>query len=470
MGNQIDAEIAVPAGPGQSEVRRLERRRWVIWVAVAIAFLAAYFHRTVTGVVADFLMRDFAIERASELGILASIYFYTYAVLQIPAGILADFYGPRRTVSLAMLLAACGAALFGWADTLHGLYAGRFLASFGVALIYVNIVKIHAEWFRLREFGTMSGMTVLVGNVGSLVAATPLAFLVDSLGWRPSFYIIAGYSLATAVLCWLLVRNRPADVGLPSIAEIENCEGHKGLQQAPPPTQDGVAACMRAVVENRHTWSPFFVSVAVYGVYMAIIGVWGVPYFMQVYGMSRIAASNHVMVMAVGNMIGGPLIGILSDRLGFRRWPYTCATAFFLAVLSALTAWNGARPPEWTLYPFCLAIGLGMSGITLTVACVKEVNPPNTTGIAAGIANSGPFIGGALMQPAFGWVLDRHWQGVVEQGVKIYPAFAYQNAFSLCVAVLAAGLVLTFWIKETRCNMIGTVDGGLKGTFHRPRG
>lgn len=444
----------------QNRVGQLERRRWFIWTPVAVAFLAAYFHRTVTGVVADSLMRDFAIERATDLGILASIYFYTYAVLQIPAGILADFYGPRRTVSIAMLLAACGAAFFGWAETLWGLYVGRFLASFGVALIYVNLVKIHAEWFRLREFGTMSGLTVLVGNAGSILAATPLAFLVDSLGWRPCFYIIAAYSLTMAVVCWLLVRNSPTDAGLPTIAEIERQEGAGSLNNVPRAGGYSITACMRTVMINPYTWSPFFVSVAVYGVYMAIIGVWGVPYFMQVYGMSRVAASNHVMVMAMGNMIGGPTIGILSDRLGLRRWPYTAATSFFLLVLLVLTVWNGAKPPEWALYPICLAIGLGMSGITLTVACVKEVNPSHTTGIAAGIANSGPFVGGALMQPAFGWVLDRYWQGVMENGVKIYPASAFQNAFGLCAAVVAAGLVLTFLIKETRC-------GQWRGLEHR---
>lgn len=435
-----------------AQIRQLNKRRWLIWIPATIAFMAAYFHRTVVGVVADNLMRDFAIERASDLGVLAAIYFYTYAAMQVPAGILADFFGPRRTIALALAVSAAGAALFGWAETLSALYAGRFLASLGVGLIFVNIVKIQAEWFRSREFATVSGLIVFIGNAGALLAATPLAFIVEALGWRAAFYIIAAYSAGMAAVCWLMIRNSPADAGLPTIAAIER---HEGSAAAPPPAErQSVGASIKTVLSNRHTWTPFFVSVAVYGVYMAILGVWGVPYFMQVYGMSRVMASNLIMVIVAGNMIGGPLMGYLSDRVGFRSWPYTGITAFFLAVWLTLTVWNGARPPEWALYPICFGIGLGMSGITLTVPCVKEVNPPHTTGIAAGLANSGPFIGAALMQPAFGWVLDTHWQGAVEQGVKIYPLAAYQSAFWLCAAVLAAGLVLSLFIKETRCSTI----------------
>ncbi len=435
----------------QVKVRQLERRRWVVWVPLALAFLAAYFHRTATGVVADSLMRDFAIARAAELGVLSSIYFYTYAVMQLPAGSMADFWGPRRTVTLAMVIAAAGAALFGMSESLPVLYAGRFLSSVGVGLLFISLVKVHAEWFRLREFGTMSGLTVLVANAGSMLAATPLAFVVEALDWRAAFYIIAAYSLAMAAVCWLTIRDRPADVGLPPIGAVEAREGGTPAPEAT--VQAGVVASLGAVLGNRYTWPPFLAAIAVYGVFMSFLGVWGVPYFMQVYGMPRVEASNYMLAMVAGNMLGGPVIGFLSDRLGLRRLPFTGATAFFLAVWLTLTVWNGGKPPVWALYPITLAIGLGMSGITISVACVREVNPPHMTGIAAGIANSGPFIGAALMQPIFGWVLDEHWLGALENGVKIYPGSAYQSAFWLCAAVLAVGLGLTLLIKETRCKV-----------------
>lgn len=437
----------------QKKMQQIKRRRRIIWASVALAFLTAYFHRTVTGVVADSLMRDFAITQASELGILSSIYFYTYAILQIPAGIMADCYGPRLVISVAMLISACGAAMVGWADSLSGLYVGRFLSSLGVSLIYVNIAKLQVDWFRLREFATMCGLLTLIGNAGSLLAATPLAVIVEALGWRASFYMIGIYSLGMAVICWLVARDRPSDVGLPSIADIQVQEGEElpSIIKVHISMIDG----LKKVMANWYTWPPFLASVAFYGVYMAFIGIWGMPYFMQVYHMPRVEAANHVMMMAVGNMVGGPLVGYLSDRLGLRRRPFLFISILFLINWLVLTTWNGARPAEWALYIICFFMGIGVSGVSIAVACAKEVNPPQLTGITVGVVNSGPFVGAALMQPIFGWVLDQNWQGTIEQGVKVYPMVAYQSAFWFCVVVVIIGLIFTLQIKETRCSNVG---------------
>ena len=417
--------------------------------------MTAYFHRTATGVIADSLMRDFSISTASELGILSSIYFYVYAVMQMPAGICADYFGPRRTVSLSLLLAAAGAAIFGAADSMTEIYLGRVLVTVGVSVIYVSIVKIYTEWFRVREFGTMCGVIVIVANAGSLLSATPLALSVEVLGWRNSFYVIAGYSLLMAVCCWLMVRDRPTELGLPTISEVERQEGRQV------PTEHGGHLTIRdsitAVVRNQYTWWPFLAAVAVYGVYMGFMGIWAVPYFMQVYGSSRIEASGYVMTMAMGNMLGGQFIGYISDKIGLRRKPYTVLTTFFLIVWLILTSWGGAKPPLWALYPLCLGIGFGMSGITLGIACTKEVNPPFAAGIAAGVANSAPFVGAALMQPLFGWVLDRGWKGIMENGVRVYPQEAYESAFWFCAAVLVFGLLCTLLIKETNCNHFSVI-------------
>lgn len=400
---------------------------------------------------ADSLMRDFSITTASELGVLSSIYFYIYASMQMPAGILADKFGPRKTVSIAMLLAAIGAVVFGAADAMSGIYLGRVLVTLGISVIYVSIVKIYVEWFRLREFGTMSGVIVVVANMGSLLSATPLAFAVEILGWRSSYFVIAAYSLVMAALCWLLVRDKPADIGLPSMEEIERIEGSYTGTAASQEVCMSVRASVEQVLKNMDTWWPFLAAASVYGVYMSFMGIWGVPYLMQIHGLSRVEASHYVMIMAVGNMIGGQLIGFASDRVGLRRTPYILITAFFLCMWLLLTCWGGAKPPLWVLYPISLGIGIGTSGTTLGVACIKEVNSTQAAGVAAGVANSGPFVGAALMQPTFGWVLDHYWQGVAENGVRIYPLEAFQSAFWFCAVVLVLGLLCTLRIKETRC-------------------
>lgn len=434
----------------EQQIKQLNRRRWIIWAPLAFAMLASYFHRTATGVVADSLMREFSITRAADLGGLASVYFYIYAVMQVPAGILADRFGPRRTILLALITATLGAVVFSMAQNILMLYIGRILSSIGVSLIYINIVKIHSEWFRTREFTTMTGLIVVAGSAGFLLAATPLAIMVDWFGWRISFLAIGAYTMIAAIACWCLVKDRPADLGLPDITAVEAGEGMVKESSAVEFNNYKVIDGFKTVMGKGATWWPFLASVAVYGVYMAFMGLWGVPYLMQIYGMTRVAASNYIMAMSIGTMIGAPLIGIISDRFALRRLPNVAVSSGFLAIWLALTLWNGGKPPVWALYPLCFGIGLGMSGGNLNVACGKEVNPPSLTGMVAGLVNSGAFIGAALLQPLFGWILDRNWQGAVEHGVRVYPLSAYQNAFCWCAIILGIGVLFTCLIKETR--------------------
>lgn len=440
-------------------VRLVEKRRWLICVPLALAFIITYFHRFAMGVVADSVMRDFGLTRAAELGLLSSIYFYTYAALQIPAGISADRLGPRRTITAALAAAAAGTLIFGWAPSLSWLYVGRFLTSAGVAFIYINIVRFYAAWFRSREFGTMSGLSSLIGNLGFALASAPLALMVENAGWRESFYIMALFTLAVAAYCWLTVRDRPTVYGWPAIEEIEAAEGitHAGDSNG----ASGVMASLRTVTANLHTWPPFVASTASYAVFASFAGVWGVPYLMQIHGLPRVEASGYMVAISIGYMAAGPLVGYLSDRFATRRWPFVAHMTILLAAWLVLTAWDGGKPPAAALYPLCLALGAGASGITLTLACAKEVNPPHMTGIATGLVNIGPFIGAALAQPLFGALLDLKWQGVIEQGVKVYPLEAFQFAFWLCAGVLAVAVCAACFITETRCvNIAHRLIGG----------
>lgn len=436
----------------QKQIKLIDRQRWLILLPLALAFLTVYFHRVATGVVSDNLMSEFNIHRAADLGLLSSIYFYTYASLQLPAGILADKFGPRRVITVATAVSAIGAFLFGWAPTIEWLYGGRFIVSLGVGVIYVNIVKIYAEWFRTGEFGTMCGFAGLVGNAGAMLAATPLAFMVEFIGWRSSFYAIGAFSLIMSVGCCLIVRNKPGDYGWISIREVESHEG-VALDNKKEESVSTVSAwkSIKTVLSNKYTWPPFLAAVGIYGAFISFSGLWGVPYLMQIYGMSRIDAANHVLVSSFGFMAIAPVVGFISDKIRLRRLPYTVCASFLLISWAGLTFWHSGKPPEWALYPLCFLMGAGVAATTLPVPCAREVNLPSMTGVAVGIANAGGFAGAALVQPLFGWILDMGWQGTIENGVKIYPQEAFWLAFVFCTLIAAVSVGLTLMIKETHC-------------------
>ena len=195
------------------DLRHTRRIRRLILLAPAAIYFFSYFHRVAPAVVAQDLMRAFSIPAAS-LGQLAAIYPYVFAVMALPAGSLADTLGPRWTLTLGAVMMGFGATLFGLAPVFGVAYAGRLLVGLGASVILISFLRLAAEWFRPDEFGTISGWSQTVGNVGALVASSPLALLVEAVGWRQSFVMIGVVTLLLALAAILFVRDRPEAMGL----------------------------------------------------------------------------------------------------------------------------------------------------------------------------------------------------------------------------------------------------------------
>jgi sugar phosphate permease len=418
----------------------------------ATLYFVSYFHRVAPAVVADDLMRAFAIGAAS-LGHLAAIYPYVFAAMALVAGSLADTLGPRWTMALGGTTMGLGAALFGMAPTFGVAFAGRLLVGVGASVILISWLSLAAEWFRPREFATVSGFTQAVGNVGALVASSPLALLVEAAGWRHTFVMIGAATVALAVLAGALVRDRPEALGLAAV------NPERGGRRAP-----GLAATLRSIAEvvrNPRTWPPILVAGGVYMGLITFVGLWGIPYLAQVYGLRRVEAANLVALAALGLCVGSPLVGWLSDRwLGRRRLPMVLCTVLFAACWAPLLLPAEQRLPTTALAPVVFLLGLTSSGIVLVWPCVREVNDPERVGIAVGFVNVPIFLGFALMQWLTGAVLDAHWAGLMSAGVRVYSPDAYRAIFSLCFAIAAGALLASWFVTETRCRSVWRPTAG----------
>lgn len=293
-------------------LQRALRARWEIWSVMAAAYMVVFFHRLAAGVVRNDLVRDFGLS-ASAFGSLAAMYFYAYMAMQVPVGMLADTLGARATVSAGMLLAGAGSVLFGLAPTPGLLFLGRFLVGIGVSTVFVSILKIQSQWFREREFATMSGVTALVGNLGGVLAQAPLALAVAAFTWRSTFLGIGLFSGILALLCWGFIRNRPQDKGWPALNEAQ-----AGIV---PPRAEELLAGLKGVVSRWRVWPAFVLSGCASGLYLAFSGAWGTSFLRDVYGMERTAASGIVAFSVYGGMAGCFLTGWFSDRIGRRRPP-----------------------------------------------------------------------------------------------------------------------------------------------------
>jgi len=198
-------------------VARVLSFRWLIFVVLALAYCLVYFHRVSLSVVANELQKEFQTS-ASVIGLLGSLYFYCYAFMQIPAGLLSDSVGPRKTVTISLVAGTVGSLLFSLAPNVTVAILARAIVGLGVSMVFIPAMKIFSQWFRAREFAHMSGLYQAAGGIGVLAGTWILGLLATHVGWRASFQIIAACTLATGAAAWLIIRNRPTDRGWPSIA------------------------------------------------------------------------------------------------------------------------------------------------------------------------------------------------------------------------------------------------------------
>jgi predicted MFS family arabinose efflux permease len=188
------------------------KRRWLALGIVALAYVLSFFQRFAPAGIANDLAAAFDTSAAS-LGVLAATYFYVYTVMQVPTGMLADTLGPRRILMLGGVIGGIGSFMFGLAPTLDIALIGRTLIGLGVSVVFIAMLKLIAVWFEENRFATLVGFSMLIGNLGSVLAGAPLSAVAQSTGWRGVFIGIGALSLVLAALCWLIVRDRPEQDG-----------------------------------------------------------------------------------------------------------------------------------------------------------------------------------------------------------------------------------------------------------------
>jgi sugar phosphate permease len=224
---QMAGGIAIPKEHFADLARKMLRYRWICYGILLLTYIFVYFDRVAPAVVAPELMKEFGLT-ATSLGILSSMYFYPYAAMQIPSGILSDYFGPRFSVGTFFIIAAVGTALFGLAHSFGLIIFGRFLMGVGVAVVWIPCMRILANWFRPNEFSTLTGMMLTWGNAGAILASAPLAFLVGLVGWRYSFFWLGAFMIILAALNFIILRNKPSDKGYPTVSEIDNVPYYQG--------------------------------------------------------------------------------------------------------------------------------------------------------------------------------------------------------------------------------------------------
>lgn len=416
---------------------------WFVWGLGALLYLMAFFQRVVPAVMTEELMMDFQIS-ASGLGNLSAFYFYSYVAMQIPTGIIADIWGPRRLLSLGALIAGIGALLFALSPNLIWASAGRFLIGGSVAVAFVGLLAITANWFPARYYAFVSGVALCFGIIGAVFAGTPLRLLMTYISWRNAIALSALVMLAISISIWVFVRDYPHEKGYKDLLDHQGSKRQDSLRQI----LDGIAA----VFKYRNTFLLAAIPSGIAGSVLAFAGLWGVPFLVTHYGLTTTEAATLASVLLVSWAAGGPVFGWFSDRTGRRKPLYLCGYAVVLAGWICIVFVPDMSTPLLTIVLICLGFCCG--SMMIGFAFAKESVPAHLSGTVSGIINMGVMIGPTLLQPAIGWILDRNWHGATARGVRIYDLEAYQSGFLVMIIWVSLSFLLLFFTRETNCRPV----------------
>ena len=385
----------------------------------------ACLHRIAPTVIARDLVREFGAD-ATALGFMSSAYFYLYAAVQPPVGLLSDTWGPRAVTTLFTFIACFGVLLFGFAPNMTIATLGRGLIGIGVGGVFIPALKVFSKWFRKKEFAGITGIFLACGNAGNLTGALPLTYMVILLGWRMSFVALGVLSIFMALACWLILKNKPEDKGWPAVET--DTDSPAGPAQDP---SAGITTSARIkMILSRPDFWMVTVSYFFYGgPGLTFQGLWAVPYLVDVHGYSRMQAGGLLMLLPLGTIVGAPLFGFLADRLPFGRKPVLLSSLAISIGCWALILLAGGKPPAITIAPLFFIIGASGGGaLSLYMTMTKELFPLWLTGTAMGLMNPAAFLSTALFQPFSGYLMD-----LVGRNGLVYSVEAYRHVF---VAIL----------------------------------
>ncbi|TVQ28468.1 MAG: MFS transporter [Spirochaetaceae bacterium] len=399
--------------------------RWLLWAVLVLPYMVAHFHRLSIGVLRSSLMAEFGLS-ATGFAQIGAAYFYVYAVLQVPSGILADGLGPRWTITASALITALGTLLFALAPNSTFLFVSRLVIGVGVSAIFIGILKVLSLWFHEREFATLTGLTVAVGTLGAIGAQTPLYSASVQWGWRTPFLFVAGFTSITALICFLLVRDHPS-AGQPRTRAY------------------GLKAQVVRILTNRRTWPPWLIFTGVYGAFISFVGTWGQGYLLAVYGVPEAVGADILSVAVLAFAVGGLGISILSDRIRRRRSPMVVGSS--LCLLFWMLLLSGIPVPLWGIWICVVAMGAFSGVVLITLPAGKEVNDPAYSGTSTSVVNVGGFLGSAIFPVLMGLVLD-----LLQPGLHISGAYRY--ALLVCIGGVVLGLIGALLTTETRCRNI----------------
>lgn len=401
-------------------------KAWLIFAVGAASHFAVMFNRVAVGQMFPQLMAEFNTTGVG-LAALSSIYYYTYALMQVPAGALADTLGPRKVMSGGMLIGAIGWFIFASAKSLAVASAARLLAGFGLAGIFLGLLKSISIWFPAKKYGTLTGISTFFGNLGVATAMFPFVILVGAIGWRASSYTVAGATLLIAALIWIFVRDEG-----PHCVLMKSAGGRQSLSVIFKGTWE--------ILRTKGSLQPLIGFLLIFGGLMAFTGLWGIPFMMQVHAIPQSVAGSLMVISTAGGATAAVLVGWLTDRSGRPKLLF-CILASLQAISWLILLYTmriaGTGTAKALIAAAMLLMGFSNSSFLPAFVIIRKSNRPEVSSLAQGLNNASGFVGAIAMQALVSAVMDSLWRGeYFSRGVRLYSTGAYTVGFLICLGAI----------------------------------
>jgi MFS family permease len=393
---------------------------WIVWSISAVFLLFQFFLQLSSADIVGGLMESFTLN-ALGASLLASTYYYVYVLLQAPAGILIDRFGPRLLMTLGAMVCAIGCWIFSTALQLPSAILGRLLMGTGGAFAFVGSLSLISRWFPVSQFAVMVAVAETIGMFGAMFGGTLLAHLVIHFGWRQSIFGAAVLAGLIAVALWSIVRDSP-----PNSVPVP----------APP---SNFWRDIKILVNNKKVWVNGAYSGLMFAVQTVFIALWGVQFMQTAHHLSLTMAAFICNLVFIGVSLGGPVLAWLDSRFAWRRQitTYGSLSAFILFSLVLYVP----QLPLWAVGILMLLLGFGGSAYVLTFVIANEVAPGYMRATSVGFVNMLSVGSAPLLQPLAGFLLALSSHHSIH-----YTVHQYQIALSILPAGLLIALVLAQYL------------------------
>jgi len=425
VNNALNLNHEFPRFTWESGVLKAARKRrmrlaWLVWFVAAVFVLFQFFLQLSSGEVIGGLMKSFALTALGG-GVLASSYYYIYVLLQTPAGMLLDRYGPRGILSFGALFVCMGCLLFSASKTVFFALIGRVLMGGGAAFAFVGCLNIISIWFPVQRFALMAAIVETAGMIGAIIGNFWLANYIEKSGWRECMIFSGIFAGILSCCLVMVVRNAPRK------KVSKNTMIRTSLR-----------AGFKKIIRNPVVWLNGIYSGLMFSIVTVFIALWAIPFFEITRHVDLVKATLTASALYVGVAIGGPIIGWLDGKTHWRK-RIIIFNAFCASICLFLVIF-GTQFSLMTIGIFLFIAGMCASSYVLTFAIASNIATPDNRATCIGFTNMLCVAFAPILQPFIGFLIT-HLKGMHDY---------FQWSMSVVPMLLLVATVIGFFLPERK--------------------